>query len=190
MMYLKKWFSTIFISSLMLFGLVIGTTTAANATGCGSVSSVTSDIWQEWNRLIQLAVPETQMVASMINFWNSMLGTSWAAIGPRPLTDTWQSGNIIGTTGRVWVQQAPAATYSVTVKVKKTGMKGKTGVAVCKTDSKGITTKVADWTFAKGSDNIGKVKSITISNAPHFLISVHLDGKSAVKQFQYKIKAD
>jgi hypothetical protein len=188
-MYQKKWFTTMFITTLMMFGLVLGTTTAVNAsTGCGSVSSVTSDIWQEWNRLISLAVPEANMVASMVSFWNDMVGGSWAMIGPRALTTTWQSGTIVGTAGRLWIQQAPSLVSSVTVKVKKTGKKGKTGVAVCKTNSNGTTTKVVDWTFAKGSNNIGTVKSVTISNARNFVISVHLDGKSAVKQFQYQIK--
>ncbi len=181
-----------------------------NATGCGSLATVTSDIWSKFGGVAIAAgcavgaetadmdffkcykdiTTYNNMAKSMTAYWNTQVDSSWKKIGPRPLTDKWQSGTLVSTFGRVWTSQLPANSSKLTVKIKKLDFKAETGVAVCVTDKKGKTTKLKEHTFSKGKDNIGNTWTYVINNAMDKISSVHLDDKSAVKKFKYEIKAE
>jgi len=183
----------------------------ARATGCGSAASVTADLWDKWGEVAKVvgcagvaaasggftytacyssANKMDKAVKKMIKFWNKMAGNSWATVGPRKLVfDTWLQGDVLGTAGRVFISPHPSPNKRVNVKVKKLGGKGKVGVAVCKTDSKNKTTKVAETTFAAGSGSNGREWKVEVKGARDDLITVHIDGKSAAKSFEYKVRA-
>lgn len=202
---------TIIFSAFIFCLLPLCLPSTAQATGCKSAASVTADIWDEWGKVIKVvgcagvatasgglsysSCYETankidKAVQKMIAFWNKQAGNSWAKIGPRRLDfDVWHEGNIVGTTGRMFVSAYPSPNKRINVKVKKLDNKGKVEVVVCKVDSNNKYTKVASHVFQPGSDNIGKEWKVEIKGARDDVISIHIDGKSVAKSFKYKLRA-
>jgi hypothetical protein len=197
-------------------GLALGVTALAarpaHATGCESAASVTSDIWAEWGTEIKIvgcigvaaasggmtfdscyasANKLDKLIQNMIAFWNKQANNSWAKIGPRRLDfDMWHEGNIIGTTGRMFISAYPAHKKHVRLKITKLDGKGKVGVAVCKQSSDKKWTKVTEHEFNPGDDNVGHTWEILIKGAKDDVISVHIDGKSVTNSFKYKLRAN
>ena len=198
------------MTTVVLIAAVLAFPAVASAGSCGSAASVTSDLWDEWGEVAKVvgcagvaaasggftytacyasANKMDKAMKKMVSFWNKMAGNSWAKLGPRRLSfDTWYEGSVLGMTGRVFVSPHPSPTKRVTVKVKKTGGKGKAEVTVCKTDSRNKTAKAAAYTFAASAPS-GKEWKKEVKGALDDIITVHIDGKSATKSFKYKVRA-
>ena len=184
----------------------------AHATGCDSAANVTADLWEEWGKeamMVGCAVTSAasggvsyaacyktaktveNITKNVIKFWNNMAKNSWAKIGPRQLT--WKkslTGNVIGTTGRLFVGLTPSpADGKVTIKITKTGGKGKAGIALCKSVNGGKPIKVEEWEFPNGDDNIGKSRTFSKTLSKDAIWTLHIDGKSATREFGYKVWA-
>lgn len=159
----------------------------ANAGDCGSVASVTSDLWSKYGQLAS-NLPYADKVDEMIKFWNQMAGNSWAHIGPRRLDyGTNLAGTVVGPTDRVFIAAAPTNKSSVEVKINKLDGKAKTSVTVCKVDAAG--NKVKLWDFTADNGNYTKTWTKTVSGMQDQILTVHLHGHSATNKFKYTVRA-
>jgi hypothetical protein len=159
----------------------------AQAGDCGSVASVTSDLWDKYGALAS-NLPYTQKVDEMIKFWNSMAGNSWAKIGPRRLDFGKNlAGTVVGPTTRVFIAETPSDKNQVEVKIDKLDGKAKTSITVCKVDKTGRKTKLWDFTADNGSYT--KTWTKTLSGVKDELITVNIAGHSATNKFQYTVRA-
>lgn len=124
--------------------------------------------------------------------WNSLVGNTWASLGPRPLTfGTKLKGTVVSTGGRVFITPAPlpAHTDEVEIKLEKTGGKGKTSVTVCKISANGKAEQLWSFTIDSGDENEGKTWSRKFKNLNGYILSVHLDCKSLSKKLEYELTA-
>jgi len=179
------------------------------AQNCNSAARVVSDIWDEvevqankmkvqckesnYRKLIKCAVGNGAIFTSkMVRFWNRMAGNSWAAVGPRKLDyNSSYNGNILGTTGRMYITPSPLNTNTASVTINEVGGKGKIGFTVCVTDMFGNTQQLARRYFNDTNQrkrNTRESRTVNIPNARYKLISVHMDGKSLGKSFKYNIR--
>jgi hypothetical protein len=205
------------IASLTLAALVATGTAAApvseaHAGSCGSFTSVSRDIWKNYDQVILAAGCAVVTVASegavppnvcldnakkaakvaedAIEFWNkSAKSAAWAKIGPRRLDlGERHQGRLVSTGGRVFITPAALTEDSVEVEIKKLDGKAKTEVTVCK-DNHGEMTKL--WTFEidNGKDNTGKKFSKTLRGVRGHNLVVHFDAKSVSNTMQYQLTA-
>ncbi|MCL4789887.1 MAG: hypothetical protein KJ070_24425, partial [Verrucomicrobia bacterium] len=124
--------------------------------------------------------------------WNSLVGNTWASLGPRPLTfGTKLKGTVVSTGGRVFITPAPlpAHTDEVEIKLEKTGGKGKTSVTACKISANGKAEQLWSFTIDPGDENEGKTWSRKFKNLNGYILSVHLDCKSLSKKMEYELTA-
>jgi hypothetical protein len=180
---------------------------------CGSAAIVISDLWEKYSdeakavgcaaaaamaesqgtaldvvECVERAEKTDDLVQAMVRFWNNNAGNSWAKIGPRRLDfDEKDKGALAGTGGRVFISPCPVPEDEITVSVRKRGGRGRASVTVCKVDPSGRKTELWDTTFDRGKNNIGDRKSKTLRGVKGHLLQVHLDGKSAVKRFEYSL---
>lgn len=160
---------------------------SAHAGDCGSVSSVTADLWSEFGTLAA-NLPYASKVDAMIKFWNTMAGDGWGHIGPRRLVyGTNLAGTIVGPTDRVFIAETPTNESSVEIKIKKLDGKAKTSVTVCKVDGAGNKVKV--WDFTADNGNYTKTWTKTVSGVKDQIVTVHLHGHSATNKFKYTVRA-
>ncbi|MCA9711237.1 MAG: hypothetical protein KDK70_35695 [Myxococcales bacterium] len=166
---------------------VLATPSTAHAGDCGSVASVTADIWDEYGSLLS-NLPYADKVAKMISFWNKMAGGSWATIGPRRLEySTNLNGTILGPTDRVFIAETPTDKDSVEIRIEKLDGKAKTSFTVCKVDSAGNKYKLWDVTADNG--NYTKTWTKTVSGVKDRIVTVHFHGHSATNKFKYELRA-
>lgn len=121
--------------------------------------------------------------------WRKLAKNSWATIGPRELR--WgrkEKGKLVGTGGRMFVASLPASKRKVKITVRKTGGKGKAGVAICAiSPGSGDGVRLAKRVFDKGK---GTEKwTYTVDNAFGKNLMVHFDGKSVARSFSYTVEA-
>lgn len=159
----------------------------AHAGTCGSVTSVSSDIWQKFGSLAS-SLPYVDKVEEMIKFWNANVGGTWATLGPRALTpDTDLEGSVVGKGERVFIAPAPTNKDSITVELEKLAGKAKTNVTVCSVSEAGRPVKL--WEFTAGKGGYTKTWTKTINGVKNKVITVHLAGMSASKKFKYELRA-
>lgn len=176
----------IFCASLCGLGTV-AMPSEAHAGTCGSVASVTSDLFGKYNSLAS-NLPYADKIDQMIKFWNSMAGNSWAKIGPRRLDfGKTLNGTVTGPTSRVFIAAAPSDKKHVDIVLKKLDGKAKTSITVCKVDANGNQQKAWDFTVENGKGT--KTFSKTIKGAEGKIITVHIKGHSATNSFKYSVKA-
>lgn len=204
--------ASIAIATLVAAGTAAAPVSQAHAGSCGSIASVSRDIWKNYDQVILAAGCAVVTVATegavppnvcldnakkaakvgedMIAFWNKAAKTNaWATIGPRRLDlGEHLKGRLVSTGGRVFITPAALTEDSVEVEIKKLDGKAKTEVTVCK-DNHGEMTKL--WTFEidNGKDNTGKVFSKTLSGVRGHNLVVHLDAKSVTNTMQYELTA-
>ena len=178
---------------------------AQASTSCDSVDRSVSDFISSWEGQVTLWAECAAFAAetagaslavcggidaanAAIMVWNGITSNSWATIGPRTLNFSKAHGTISGTFGRTFVT-AQTFPEGYGVDIKKTGKKGKVGIAICVTNENGHTTKIHDWEYAPGTQNKGHHKRWTYdgSHGEYVFIGVHFDGKSAAKAFKYEI---
>ncbi len=204
----------ILVSSAACLAVAAGTLATpatAEAKPCGSAATVASDIWDKWGDVAAKAgcaagtvaagidysacyatvSKYTELVESMVSWWNKQADNSWATIGPRkievgdqPLSGTLQIG---GT--RLFCTPSPVREDRVQVRITKDGGKAKTDVQICKMKKDGSATEEYDYTWDKGKDNIGETESRTVTSTKDKVLCVYLNNKSALKKFSYKIDA-
>ena len=161
--------------------------TAAAGT-CGSVASVSSDLFKEYNSLAS-QIPYIDKVDKMITFWNSMAGNSWAKIGPRRLEyGKTMSGTVTGPTSRVFIAETPSDMKQADVTIKKLDGKAKTSITVCKVDASGNQQKVWDFTVENGNGT--ETFTRTVKGLEGKLLTVHINGHSATNSFKYTVRAN
>jgi hypothetical protein len=159
----------------------------ANAGNCGSVASVTSDLWDKYGGLAS-NLPYAEKVDEMIKFWNSMAGNSWAKIGPRRLDFGKNlNGSVVGPTSRVFIAETPSNKDKVEVKIDKLDGKAKTSITVCSVDKAGRKTKL--WDFTADNGNYTKTWKKTVSGVKDGIVTVNIVGHSATNKFKYTVRA-
>ncbi|MEZ4463526.1 MAG: hypothetical protein R3F60_32820 [bacterium] len=186
------------MKSLSLFALLLlAAPVTAQATGCGKTATVAADIWvalqPACDALVAAAAGQAGVckgVTLAVATWNDLANNNWATIGPRVLTTAWQSGTIFGTTSRLFITDGTGTGTPAKVKIKKTSGKGKAGFAVCRSPQNAPTEKLADLEFAEGDANIGEVQTVEVKAAKQHVISIFIDGKSAVKNFGYEVQIE
>jgi len=180
---------------------------------CKSGAQVFGDVYKKWGEVIiatgcvvgvnagtgGLAVGLTLQCISkadkyakaaedMVKFFNASADNGRWTIGPRRIE--WgqpQTGAVVSTLSRVFISAAPIDKDSVTVKVKKTDGRAQADVIICKVDEKGNTTKLAQFEFAEGNNNMGQEITKTVTGVKGQLVQVRIDADSAVKKFEYKV---
>lgn len=161
--------------------------TTAHAGTCGSVASVSSDLFKEYNKIAS-SIPYSDKVDKMIKFWNSMAGNSWAKIGPRRLDyGKTHNGTVTGPTSRVFIAETPSNKKHADVTIKKLDGKAKTSITVCKVDSSGNQQKVWDFTVQNGNGT--ETFTRTVKGLEGKILTVHINGHSATNKFKYSVKA-
>ena len=179
-------FKQLLVSAPVVAGLLLAMPSDARAGTCGSVGSVTSDLWQKYGE-IAVSIPYVDKVAEMIRFWNEMVGDGKWKIGPRQLQwDTDLNGTITGPSDRVFIAATPSDKGSATIELEKLAGKAKTSVTVCAVDGTGAKTKLWDFTAGKGKYTKTWVKNV--SGIKDKIVTVHLHGHSASKKFKYTLK--
>lgn len=120
--------------------------------------------------------------------------TSSLTIGPRLLRlNTWEKGSIFGTFERLYCTSVPMDLDEVSITIKERGGKGKVGIAICAVNEKGNDDKLAEYTLnenrAEKRDDSQEIKR-NLRNVKGKWIVVHLDGKSVLDTFKYKLFLD
>src|SRR3978361_2096932 len=106
----------------------------------------------------------------MITFFNAVANNKWATLGPRRLEyGTNQQGTLVSTGGRLFISPAPLDKNSVTIRIKKLDGKAEASVVICKIDYSGNVTKLEEFTFADGDDNVGQVITKTVTGVENTL---------------------
>lgn len=162
--------------------------TVAIAIGCG-VGTIVAEM--DFSKCYASGQQYSALTLSMVGWWNQMADNSWATIGPRILEvgAEPESGTLrLGGT-RIFCTPLPVAHDAIKIRVTKDGGKAKTGVDICTMDKSGSASKVFEYTWAKGSDNVGDTESRTVNGAKDQILCVKLDNESATKDFSYKISA-
>lgn len=157
-------------------------TEGATAAGAVGMYQTCYDTLTKFEEITKKVIPK----------WNSLVGNTWATLGPRALTlNTALSGTLVSTGGRVFLTAAPlpANTDEVTLKLKKTGGKGKTSVAVCKVSAHGHADQIWSFTIDAGDDNEDQTWSRTFQNMDGYVLCVHLDCQSVAKKMAYELTA-
>jgi len=175
------------VYALPVLAVLAAAPATAHAGTCGSVTSVSADIWQKFGSLAS-SLPYVEKVEKMIKFWNANVGGSWATLGPRALTpNTDLAGTVVGKGERVFIAPAPTNEDSITVELEKVAGKAKTNVTVCSVSEAGRPVKIGEFTAAKG--DYTKTWTKTIKGVKDKVITVHLAGMSASKKFKYELRA-
>ena len=180
--------------SLMICFLVSNTTVSAQTPNCSSSAVVVSKMWKAWK---DLGIGDAHLLpnatyaahtARAISSWNRLIGNSWATIGPRSLriNNRSASGTIWGQTNRTFITP-PSKNNSVTITLRKTDGRAKTGVTICTTDKRNNKRTVHSYTFNNG--NYTKTKTFVIPNARNKVISVNMRNYSVGNKFKYTISA-
>lgn len=173
---------------------VLNTNISAQTPSCNSSAGVVSKMWKAWKDLgfgdasglnNALYLNHTDRA---ITKWNQLIGNSWATIGPRSLKINGRSerGTIMGQTNRTFITP-PAKNNTVTITLRKTDGKAKTGVTICTTDKRNGKRTVHSYTFNNG--NYTRTKTFTISNARNKVISINMRNYSVGNKFKYTISA-
>ena len=198
------------IKTLCLCALFVGSlgfSSNLQAQGCKSATSVVSDIFNNYGKILATlgcsltnqtsclgdAKKYAQMTSDMVAYWNKRSKTSsWATIGPRRLDFAKDHvGKIVSTGGRMFISPIPSNKSTLNVSISELDGKGKTSVVICKVDKNGNYFPLATKWFNDTSDRKSlknEKRNFTINNVKGFLISVHFDGKSVGNTFQYKLK--
>ncbi len=180
--------------SLVICFFLFNTSVSAQTPSCNSSAAVVSKMWKAWNDLgvgNASLLPNATYVAraaQAVNGWNSLVGNSWATIGPRDLrfNNRSESGIIMGQTNRTFITP-PARNNTVTITLRKTDGKAKTGVTICTTDINNNRRTVHSYTFNNG--NYTRTKTFTIHNARNKVISINMRNYSVGNKFRYTISA-
>ena len=203
---LKKTLVALFTAAGLVMAAASTAPVALADTGasCGSAAKVSSDIFKELDKLLKTSICKSFVACSaaaevaklssqLVSFWNQAANNSWATIGPRRLdANTFLTGRLVSTGGRLFVAPTPARSDSITVTIDELDGKGKTGVAICLTSKSGNTRKVKEMNFNLDNDakkNEHEKRTFTVTGAAGSILSVHLDGKSVGNTFQYKLRA-
>ncbi|MDQ3821524.1 MAG: hypothetical protein M3362_28120, partial [Acidobacteriota bacterium] len=131
-----------------------------------------------------------QAVGKMVTYFNEKVNNSWATLGPRQMEfGSTQEGNLIGPGDRVFLSPAPLDKDSLTVRIKKLGGRARTVVVICKINDNNTQTKLDEFEFAEGDGNTGQEVTKTVYGVQNHLVQVHLDAKTATREFHYSFYA-
>ncbi len=138
------------------------------------------------------AYPSVQMRkvgVEMSNWWNVMVGNSWARLGPRKFEfGLAETGNVVTPGKRTFVSLLPSGDDTRTVTITKTGGKSRTVVRVCKADPvNGRPAQVGSTKeFAKKARN-GTSHTFSVTGANRQFIIVEIIPKTAGRSMNYKL---
>ncbi|MEM8887616.1 MAG: hypothetical protein AAGD28_06485 [Bacteroidota bacterium] len=162
----------------------------AQTPKCSSSAAAVAQMWNSygtWNPSISTQA-YAALVRDAVSSWNNYARNRWATIGPRhlALNNRQATGTILGQTNRTFVT-VPARGNSVTITLRKTDGRAKTGVTICTQTKNGTRRTVHSYTFNNG--NYTKTKTFTINNAKGKVISINMRNYSVGNKFKYTVKA-
>jgi len=132
------------------------------------------------------------IATSAVKKWNTLVGNTWAQLGPRALEfNKTLSGTVVGPGDRMFISAAPipADLDEVEIELKKEDGKSETEVTVCKVAANGQGTTLWSFTIDGGKDNQGKTWKKTFKNVDGYILSVFLNSKSVTRSMEYQLKA-
>ena len=179
---------------------------SSDAQTCAFAGPVMEDVWDEFEEqalnagcalrtglgvktgFCAAAHFTTGLSSSLVGWWNSAVGNSWATIGPRRLTPEVQSGTIQGQTARTFVGVAPVFSRT-TVTVDKEGGQAPTEVTVCAYDRDGRSEVIARRSFARGRNTDLGPERLDVTGANGRMIAVNINGNptNPLNRFEYEI---
>ena len=124
---------------------------------------------------------------AMVGVFNALADNGPATIGPRRIEfGSRQNGTLIGRVDRTFISVYPMDKPSVTFKIKKLDGEGSIDAVICKVDADGRLTNLATVSFSENDPN-GKEVSKSVSGVENQLVQIRLDGKTALRKFQYEL---
>ncbi len=178
----------IFLLFAVLFASVL--TTKAQTPSCSSATAAVTTMWNkygQWNPDIATGAYMSK-VEQAVRAWNQVAQNSWATLGPRSLKRSQTArGTILGQTNRTFVMP-PSLRRNVTITIKKTNGRAKTGVTICTTGKGGRKNIVAQYTFPNGRQPM--TKTFNISTAKGKVISINMRNYSVGNKFKYQVSAN
>lgn len=178
----------IFLLLAVLFASV--SATKAQTPSCSSATAAVTTMWDkfgQWNPEMTTAFYMNK-ADQAVRAWNQVAQNSWATLGPRSLKRKQTArGTILGQTNRTFVMP-PSLRKNLSITIKKTNGRAKTGVTICTTGKGGRKTIVAQYTFPNGRQAM--TKKFNISSAKGKVISINMRNYSVGNKFKYQVSAN
>ncbi|HEX4953820.1 MAG TPA: membrane dipeptidase [Thermoanaerobaculia bacterium] len=191
---------------LVALGCLAALAPAPLEAACSNTADVVEDVWDAYERYAREAgcmAPikgpakwqacalerplgrTLRLIDQMIGWWNSAAGNGWATLGHRNLGIEPEEGQLVGTTGRLFVGLAPTNSGRVTVELDRRSGNGRTQVEICAhrrhQRPESLMTEIVDpsrrdrWTWA-------------FEHLEDAIVTVHLDGRSVANRFGYRLQ--
>lgn len=174
----KKWGETI---------IKVGCVAKAVAETAGSGGASLPASVAQSAQCIKNATKYKEAAESMVRLFNALADNGPATIGPRRIEfGSRQNGTLIGRLDRTFLSVYPMDKPSVTFKVKKLDGEGALEGVICKVDADGRLTSLATFSFGENDPN-GKEITKVVSGVDNQLVQIRLDGKTALRKFQYEL---
>ncbi|MCS4503930.1 hypothetical protein NYO91_07555 [Arhodomonas aquaeolei] len=175
-------------------GCAVGTAGAAVATGGVSLPA-SAAIYAGCLGKSEAADRATK---GMIAAWNRMNRNGWGTIGPRKMVlGASYEGTIRGPGSRMYITPAPVGAFMLDLSLGKRDErrnKGRTEVTVCRfapPGDDGLVDGEKLWSFTidRGRGNQGRTWHRRLTGVRGYIVTVALQGKSAVKAMKYRVSA-
>lgn len=129
------------------------------------------------------------LIKEGIRFWNSMVGNSWAAIGPRELEIAKElKGTVVNPGERKFITALPIIDFdNLDLAINKQGGKAETSIQISKLDARGSCSVVATETVAAGDGSYRKTVNLTAVRGS--VLIVRLTPKGLGRKLEYTLNA-
>lgn len=168
------------------------------AQECGGSSMAAQILKNHQDKLKQLGckndkeciAKRQELIDNAKTFWNTMVGNSWATIGPRDLQlGADLKGTVINPGERRFVSSVPVIDYdNMTVKIDKRGGQAETSIQISKLDAQGKCSDLFTETVPSGSGAYSK--TFSLSEVRGSVITVRLTPKGLGRKLEYTLRAD
>lgn len=132
---------------------------------------------------------KAELVKEGIKFWNSMVGNTWAAIGPRELEFTAElKGTVVNPGERKFITAMPIIDFdNASLVINKQGGKAETAIQISRLDARGTCSVVATETVSAGDGAYSKTVALTAVRGS--VLIVRLTPKGLGRKLEYTLKA-
>lgn len=143
-------------------------------------------VWQAFKAAV---FPVAAMNTTMRNWWNTMVGSSWATIGPRYFEfGVMEPGNVVTPTMRTFYSLLPSSGSARTISVKHIDGKSRTILRVCTVDpTKGTPAQVGSTIDIPRGATLGKSYTFKATSADRQFVIVEIDPKTYGRSFKYEL---
>lgn len=205
---MKRRLGSVFIPFLpILLGASLLGSRAVPAPPAPCSSGYTDTVIKQYNKKCRLfkacalwkagkiiAMPNEQFMAlhkAMRDWWNWMVGNSWAKVGPRYFNfGAAERGNVLAPGTRLFYSVMPSHENSRTLRLTHVGGKSRAIVDVCVVDpNSGRPASAKRWDIPK-NDRLGKTFAYTIRSVNGKFVFVNIAGKTWSRNFKYKLQVD